>query len=118
MDFHTWGCPVFVLEALLQGGLVGLPIWEPRSITGVYLGHSPFHAVSVALILNIRTGHITPQYYVAFDGTFSIMEHKSKVAVPVNCKNLVDEHSELTTQENFIFAKERHPKKNLKHAPI
>ena len=65
----------------------------------------------MALILNIRTGHITPQYYVAFDGTFSIMEHKSKVAVPVNCKNLVDEHSELTTQENFIFAKERHPKK-------
>ena len=25
--YHTWGCPVFVLVALLQGGPAELPKW-------------------------------------------------------------------------------------------
>ena len=32
-DYHTWGCPIFVLESPLQGG--PLPKWEPRAITRV-----------------------------------------------------------------------------------
>ena len=27
MDYHTWGCPVFVLESPLQGDPTGLPKW-------------------------------------------------------------------------------------------
>jgi hypothetical protein len=34
----------------------GPPKWEPQSRIEVYLGHSPFHAGSVALMFNPRTG--------------------------------------------------------------
>ena len=33
----------------------GLPKWDPRSQTGVYVGMSPNHASSVALVLNLAT---------------------------------------------------------------
>ena len=55
--YDTWGCPVFILEAPLQVVPAGLPKWKPRERTGLYLGHSPFNAGSVALLLNTRTGH-------------------------------------------------------------
>ena len=54
--------------------------------TGVYLGNSPFHAGSVSLVLNNRTGHVSPQYHVVFDYTFSTMEDMRKGAVPGNLK--------------------------------
>ena len=28
-DFHTWGCPVFVLDAENQSGFTGTPKWDP-----------------------------------------------------------------------------------------
>ena len=37
---------------------------------GVYLGQSPQHARSVALVLNIKTGLVFPQFHVAFDDMF------------------------------------------------
>ena len=37
-DYHTWICPIFVLEYPQQEGLPGLPKWKPSSRTGVYLG--------------------------------------------------------------------------------
>ena len=43
-DYYTCFFPIFVLEAPLQGGLAGLPKWEQRARTGVYIGHSPSHA--------------------------------------------------------------------------
>jgi hypothetical protein len=33
----------------------------------VYLGHSPCHAQNIALILNLSTGHVSPQYYMVYD---------------------------------------------------
>ena len=107
-DYHTWGFPVFVPEDPLQGGPAGLPKWELRTRSGVYLGHSPFHAGSVALLLNTITGNIFPQYHVVFDDTFSTVEHMRKGTVPGNWKNLVEDHLELATQEKFILAKEWH----------
>ena len=59
-DWHTWGCPIFVLAAENQSGLTGTPKWEPRARMGVYLGHSPAHAGNAALVLNLITGHISP----------------------------------------------------------
>ena len=26
-NHHTWGCPVYVLDAILQGNIYGLPNW-------------------------------------------------------------------------------------------
>jgi hypothetical protein len=39
MDFHSFGCPVFVLEPHLQQGLK-IPKFQPRSRQAIYLGQS------------------------------------------------------------------------------
>ena len=41
---HTWVSPVCVLDAILQVNISVLPKWEPRSRTGIYLGHLPFNS--------------------------------------------------------------------------
>ena len=69
-DIHTFGYPCYILDRDLQTGSI-IPKWEPRSRLGVYLGHSPCHAGSVALILNPKTLHVSPQFHVAYDDSFS-----------------------------------------------
>ena len=68
--WRPFGCPVYVLDNALQhaGGIKHK--WEERSRIGVYLGRSPFHARSVALVLNLRTGRVSPQFHVQFDPGF------------------------------------------------
>ena len=63
-NLHTWGSPCYVLDERLQGQHI-IPKWDPRSQLKIYLGHSPCHAGSVALILNPRTFHVSPQYHIA-----------------------------------------------------
>ena len=75
---------MFFLESPLQRGPEVLPKEEQRAIIKVYLGHCPFHAGSVAQVLNTRTVHVSPQYHVVFDDTFSTMEHIGKSIVPGN----------------------------------
>ena len=60
-EYHTFGCSVYILNYKLQSGSIGPPKWEPRSRVGVYLGHNPMHAGSVALFLNPLIGHLSPQ---------------------------------------------------------
>ena len=55
--FHAFGCPMYVLDIALQSGQ-GTPKWKHHSRLRVYLGPSPSHARSVALVLNPRTGHV------------------------------------------------------------
>ena len=74
--YHTLFCPVYVLDARLQSaGGAGPPKWEPRSRIGVYLGHSPFHAGSVALVFNPTTGRVSPQFHVVFDDDFTTVPY-------------------------------------------
>ena len=75
-DFHTFGCPVYVLDARLQSvGGAGPPKWDPRYRLGIYVGHSPSHAGSVALVLNPESGLISPQFHVVFDNNFTTVLH-------------------------------------------
>ena len=74
--FHAFGCPTYVLDNELQSGQ-GSPKWKQRSRLGVYLGPSPSHARSVALVLNPRTGHVSPQFHVKFDDFFETIQDKS-----------------------------------------
>ena len=83
-DFHTWGCPVFVLAEENQSGLTGTPKWEPRARAGVYLGHSLTHAGNVALVLNLQTGHVSPQYHLVFDDDFTTVEYIESGNEPPN----------------------------------
>jgi hypothetical protein len=67
--FQPFGCPVFVLDNKMQSGKKS-PKWEVRSRMGIYLGMSMQHARSVALALHLKTGHVSPQFYVTFDPKF------------------------------------------------
>ena len=60
--------------------------WLPTDRYGVYLGHYPFHAVSLELVLNIRTGYISPQYHVVLDNNLSTVYHVSKGEISGNWK--------------------------------
>lgn len=68
--FHHFGCPTYVLRARLQtaGGSVGK--WNTKARIGINLGTSPRHARSVALVLNPRTGLVSPQWHCKFDDMF------------------------------------------------
>ena len=57
IHFHTFVCPLYILDARLQSvGGGGPPKWDPRARLGICLGHSPSHAGSVALVINPKTG--------------------------------------------------------------
>jgi hypothetical protein len=66
---RPFGCPVYVLDNALQGGK-HIQKWFKRSRVGIYLGMSPNHARSVALVLNIQTGLASPQFHIKFDDLF------------------------------------------------
>ena len=99
--FHTWGCPVYVLEASLQSSGLGPPKWDPRSRLGIYVGRSPFHAGNVALVLNPRTGHISPHYHIVFDDHFSTIPHLRSGSTPPDWVNMVRDSSEKVTDEMY-----------------
>jgi Reverse transcriptase (RNA-dependent DNA polymerase) len=68
-NHHHIGIPTYVLDNDLQSGKK-IPKWMPRARVGIYLGKSPRHARNVALVLNPRTGLVSPQFHVRFDDTF------------------------------------------------
>ena len=68
-NLPVWGCPAYVLQPQLQDKKK-LPKWEPRSRRGQYLGWSPLHASNVALVRNLKTGYISPQFHLIFDNWF------------------------------------------------
>ena len=82
--FQVFGCPVFVLDDCLQSGIEGPPKWDPRARVGIYLGQSPYHAGNVTLVLNPRTGHVSPQYHMVFDDDFNTVPHMLAGTVPPN----------------------------------
>ena len=68
-SFRHFGCPVYVLENALVTGK-SLPTWEERAQVGIYLGPSPLHDWSVALMLSLTIGLVSPQFHVVFDDHF------------------------------------------------
>ena len=70
-NFHTFGCPVYILDARLQSsGGAGTPKWDPRAQLGIYLGHSPLHFGSVDLVMKPKTDLVSPQFHLFFDENF------------------------------------------------
>ena len=62
--WKPFGCPTYVLKSELQGSTGIHPKWDARSCEGIYLGQSPIHNRNVALVLNIHTGYVSPQFHV------------------------------------------------------
>ncbi|KAL7466425.1 hypothetical protein ACHAXS_006718, partial [Conticribra weissflogii] len=98
-DFHTWGCPCYVLDSRLQSHPKAVPKWEPRSRLGIYVGRSPHHAGNVALVLNPLTGLVLPQFHVVFDDKFTTVPFLRKGTIPANWAKLVCHSPEKTTGE-------------------
>jgi hypothetical protein len=96
---HTWGCPVYIMK---NPG--SQPKWDPRSRVGIYLGHSPCHAGSVALVLNPTTLHVSPQFHVVFDDEFTTVQHLRDGTIPTHWKELIEKSSESSTDEDFDLA--------------
>ena len=71
--YKVFGCPVYVLDETMQAGHK-LPKWDARARVGVNLGLSPQHARTVALVLNLKTGRVTPQFHVKFDTKFDTVK--------------------------------------------
>ena len=93
-SFHVWGCPVYVLDPTLQQGKK-LPRWEPRARRGIFVGYSSVHSSDVPLVLNLHTGHISPQYYVVFDDSFSTVPSLSADDIPPAFWNAIDLDTDL-----------------------
>ena len=68
---HPWGCPTYILEPKLQKGGIKIPKWQPCSRRGAFMGFSRWHSATVALVLNLLTKSISPQYHVILDDYFS-----------------------------------------------
>ena len=100
-DYHPWGCPVYVLEGNLQSVGSKFPKWDPRARLGVYLGRSPCHAGNVALVLNPRTLHVSPQFHVTFDDKFITVPFLRSGDVPPSWSALVQNNTESATDEAF-----------------
>ena len=88
--FHTFVCPVYILDARLQsvGGRVP-PKWDPLDRLRIYLGHSPSHAGSVALVMNPKTGLVSLQFHLVFDDNFETVPHLRAGTAPENWADLV-----------------------------
>ena len=94
-NFHVFGCPCYVLDHRLQSGQSMVPKWEPRARMGIYVGRSPAHASNVGLILNPRTGHVSPQFHVVYDDNFTTVPYLRTGTVPPHWADLVRESSDL-----------------------
>ena len=81
--FHPFGCPTYVLNNSLAAGK-SIPKWHKRARLGVYLGRSPNHSQSVALVLNLATGLVSPQFHLKFDDLFETV--KGERTFPNNWK--------------------------------
>ena len=71
--YNAFGCPTYVLDKDLQAQK-NLPKSQSRARLSVYLGPSPNHSRSVSLVLNPRTGHVSPQFHVKHDEFFETVD--------------------------------------------
>lgn len=58
---HPLFFPVYVLDRKNHSGK-GTSKWEPKSRLGIYCGHHPGHSGDMVLVMNLQTGHVTPQF--------------------------------------------------------
>eukprot|EP00978_Attheya_sp_CCMP212_P015453 scaffold39891_cov70-Attheya_sp.AAC.1 len=80
---HTFGFPTYALNSKLQGGK-SIPKWQERARVGIYLGLSPQHSRSVALVLSLSTGLVSPQFHVEFDDLFETVGKRAGNPVTVS----------------------------------
>ena len=97
---HTFGCHVFALQSALAAGQI-IPKWNARARLEVYLRPSPRHVWSVALVLNLSTGLVSPQYHLIFDDFFKTTRfNRTEVQLPSTWQQLAGFDHEDWFQKN------------------
>ena len=75
----------------------------------MYLGRSPVHASNVALVLNLNTGHVSPQYHLVFDDEFSTVKYLTSNNIPLpNWADLTKNHASHNQVEQLTTVIDRH----------
>ena len=93
-QFHTFGPPCFILHPkLFQKKFI--PKLTPKLRQDVYLGISPQHAGSVTLVLNLKTGYISPQFHIVFGDYFTTASARVTNKLPYNWNDIFNSHREL-----------------------
>ena len=80
-----------------------LPKWNRRARIGQFLGFSRYHSSTVALVWNLHTGFISPQYHVVFDDKFETVFGGSMSEEELDriCQRLFDGDRENYVEEEF-----------------
>ena len=97
---HPLFCTVYVLDRKNRSGL-DTPKWEPKSTVGIYCGHSPEHSSDVALVMNLQTGYVTPQFHVTFDDGFTTVLYLDNEEAPPIWTHLFHYHTENYDANDF-----------------
>lgn len=59
----------------------------------------------MVLVLNPRTGYVSPQYHIVIDDAFSTVSNLRSGTVPANWSKLVEESAYLSTDEDYDLSK-------------
>jgi hypothetical protein len=77
-NLHPSSCPAYVLHSGLQGGGKRPNKGVRRSRVALYLGSLSHHARSIALVLSLMTGYVSPHFHLKYDDFFeTVQETKS-----------------------------------------
>ena len=68
---------------------------------GAYVRRSPIHAGNVSLILNLSTGHVSPQFHVVFEETFPTVPSLKNGSVTASWNFVCKNNREFATYEDF-----------------
>ena len=98
--WKPFGCPTHVLKSELQGTTGIHPKWDARSRAGIYLGQSPIHNRNVALVLNIHTGYVSPQFHVKFDESFRTVLQDEWNATWLTSKGFIKPSNRISHEED------------------
>lgn len=83
--------------------LISLVVLAPQNEnlyhTGINLRHSPCYAGQVALVLNLSSGLVSPQYHLVFDNKFATVPYLESSKTPPNWKDILTNSTEQTTYE-------------------
>lgn len=87
-NYHTFGCPIYVLDNALQQQNAQPHRWLERSRVGIFLGLSSEHASSVSLVLNPENGLVSPQFHVRHDDRFDTVKTNPLLALPTQWQHI------------------------------
>jgi len=98
-NFHTWGFPMYILDNENQSGGIGTPKWEPKSHIGIYLVHSLCRSESIYLVINLKTGMISPQFHAAYNNEFMTVPYMSSADPPLKWSQILCHSAKRSTEE-------------------